>query len=332
LRPTTLDASRTPLTAAAMSRRLALWLLLSAAPAFAEAPPRDEWRRELGGHVFVPSLAVADPFLSTFFSLDAGAGYSWIDGPGYDLRGNLVGKNNYVAEALALDGTFQASVTSWLAVRAAGSGGLNGGSDGRSALVVGAVEPITLGAGLTASWRLARVVRVGGTFDFSYTHLKLVQPVEAVRSSLAVGQVDNGAISQRIDAYAVQPGAAVAYAPHPMIGLLGSAQYLWRGYFGDAPGVNRSYIVLGVGAELDLRPRFPRVPVGFLLAYRTQIPFESEARFTHTLEGGVFYTGRRAIDLGVDLQLRWFDLRPDARIPLDTLQLVSVFLLRYHWN
>jgi hypothetical protein len=41
--------------------------------------------------------------------------------------------------------------------------------------------------------------------------------------------------------------------------------------------------------------------------------------------------GKRAIDLGLGLQVKWFDLRPDTSRPLDTTQ-VGVFLLRYYGN
>jgi hypothetical protein len=319
-----------------MSLRHLLLMLCVAAPAFAgdpAAPPHDEeWRRELDGHVFVPSLVIADPFVSTYLSLNAGAGYAWIDGPGFDLRGNVIGGNTYKAAAMAQALTFQASITHWLAVRIGGAGGLNGGDNGRSVLVVGAVIPINVDVGATVSWHLGHHVRLGGTFDFTYSDLKLVQPLTAVRNSLGINQVDTMDASRDLDTFVVQPGAVFAWAPLPLIGVLASVQYLWSGFYDPTTSVSLNYFVIGVGAQIDLRARFPRVPVGIQIAYRTQIPFESGTRFSHTLESGIFYTGRRAIDLGLDLQYRWFDLRPDTRTPFDTFQLVTVFLLRYHWN
>jgi hypothetical protein len=317
--------------------RCACLVLLLAAPAFAEEESAGEsstaqWRRELQGHVFVPSLIVTDPFVSTNASIYVGAGYSWIDGFGFDVRGNPVGANSYIATALAEAVSFQASLSRWLAVRISGGGGINGGANGRSALVVGLVEAIPFGVGVTASWKLGRLVRLGGTVDFVYDYSKLIQPLTAVRSSLQAGQVDLTGVSQRIDGYTVTPGASVAIAPLPAIGLVGAAQYLWNGLYGDVSSANLSYIVLGVSGQLDLRPITKWLTAGFLLAYRAQIPLQSNTRFTHTLEGGIFYTGRRAIDFGIDLQVKWFDLRADTRTPLDTTELVSVILLRYHWN
>jgi hypothetical protein len=317
--------------------RVTCLVLLLAAPAFAQEEPTtsssgEPWRRELAGHVFIPSLAVTDPFVSTNVTLYLGAGYSWIDGFGFDVRGNPVGSDSYTATALADAASFQASLTRWLAVRLSGGGGINGGANGRSALVVGLVQAVPFGAGATASWKLGRMLRLGGTFDFVYSYSKLIQPLTAVRNSLLAGQVDTTGASQRVDGYTVTPGASVALAPHPAIGLLGSAQYMWNGLFGDVSSAKLNYIVLGASGQVDLRPITSWLTLGLLLGYRTQIPLQSNTRYTHTLEGGIFYTGRRAIDLGLDLQIKWLDLRADTRTPLDTRELITVLLLRYHWN
>jgi hypothetical protein len=320
-----------------MRTRCAVLLLLLATPALAEdQPPGDpsepQWRRELAGHVFIPSLVVTDPFTSTNFSINTLAGYSWITGPGFDIRGDEIGRASYVAEALGEAVSFQASLARWLALRLSGGGGLNGGSGGRSALVVGAVAPILLGVGATASWKLGRIFRLGGTVDFVYSYSKLIQPLSAVQASLTENQVDTAQLSQRINGYSVTPGASLAIAPIRAIGLIASAQYLWNGLYGDVSSASLSYIVLGASGQLDLRPICALVPIAFLLSYRAQIPLQSHTRYAHALEGGLFYTGRHAIDLGVEAQLKWFDLRPDTRLELDTLQLTVSVLLRYHWN
>jgi hypothetical protein len=310
----------------------ALVLLLLSTTAVA-APEEKKWRRELNGHVFVPSLAaVPDPFLSTHLMLTLDAGYSWIKGPSFDLRGNPIGGATYRAEAMGMTALFQAALTRWLALRIGGGGGVNGGEDARSALVVGMQEPLSVNVGLSASWQLGRLVRFGPMVDFYYTHNKLVQPLVAVRNSLSANQADAVGASQTVHSYTLLPGVALAVAPHPAVGLLASAQFIWNGLDNGTPFVNLGYFALGLSAQLDLRAFSPKAALGFLLSYRTQIPFESWARFTHTLEWGIFYTGRREIDFGLELQVRWFDLRPDTRVPLDTTQLISILFLRYHWN
>src|SRR6478609_684261 len=96
------------------------------------------YERELNGHLFIPSLTIRDPFLATTFGINTGAGYAWIDGPGFDLRGNASGRDSFRAAALAQTASFQVRLLKWWALRLNGSGGLYGGANAKSALVVGA--------------------------------------------------------------------------------------------------------------------------------------------------------------------------------------------------
>lgn len=291
-----------------------------------EAAPR----RELAGHVFFPSLIVNDPFVSTYVAMSTAAGYSWIDGPGFDSLGSLTGSGSYRAQAMAQALTVQANVIDFMALRFTGGGGLDGGGNARSALVVGMVQPLTAGAGATLGWDVGKVARLGVTADFVYSHIDQIQPLVAIQDSLVSGDVQLSSASERLNRYSVLPGVAFAIAPCPSAGVLASVQYSWSS---QSDGVTRHFqtVALGASAQLDLRPAY-EMPIGFLASYRATIPFESEVRFTNTVEGGVFYTGRKELDLGVDTQLKWFDLRPDHVIRLDTTELIGVAEIRYHWN
>ena len=288
-------------------------------------------RRELAGHVFFPSLIVADPFVSTYFSSSVAAGYEWIDGPDFDALGNLVDTTrSYRAQAMAEGVTFQANLNDFMAIRFAGGGGLDGGSNARSALVVGMIQPITAGAGATLSWNIAANARLGFLGDFVYAHTKLIQPLVGIENSLLVGEVQTASVSEKLNSYSLLPGLALAIAPSPAVGLLASAQYNWTTL---SDGTTRHFqnVSLGASVQLDLLPD-AALPLGLLASYRGTIPFESEVRFTNTVEGGLFYTGRKDLDLGLDAQVKWFDLRPEHLIRLDTTQLIGVVQLRYHWN
>jgi hypothetical protein len=110
-----------------MLTRYTYLLVLVAAPAFAapETPTSDDqaWRRELAGHVFVPSLVVSDPFVSTYLSVYAGAGYSWIDGPGFDARGNVFGTESF---AIRAPGAVGSGVVEPASIRARGASSPDG--------------------------------------------------------------------------------------------------------------------------------------------------------------------------------------------------------------
>ena len=321
----------------ALGRTLAIGLCCAGTLGRARADSLDDssLRRELAGHVFFPSLVVANPFLSTHLALFTAAGYDWIEGPDFDAIGNLAARpvtreRSYAAQAIAEGVTFQANVTDYLAIRIAGGGGLEGGSNGRSALVVGAIQPITAGAGATLGWSFGNNARLGFTFDFVYTHFKLIQPLVAIQDSLAAGRVQASSASEKLNDYSPQPGFAFAIAPSPTLGVLASAQYSSTS-LSDTTTRHFQFVALGASGQVDLGAT-SAIPIGLLLSYRATIPFESDVRFTHTLEGGVFYTGRKELDLGLDVQAKWFDLHPEHRIRLDTTQLIGVVELRYHWN
>ena len=316
---------------------VALLLLASRTIAHAAEPgelPDDDkqWRRALDQHLFMPSLAVVDPFVPTEFSLTTGAGYAWANGSGFDVRGNAVGNGSYVAASLSEAVSFQAGLFSWLALRVRGGGGLYGGFNARSALVLGATMPLTVEPGLTASWQLGRFLRLGGTFDYVYQYAKLIDPLSLVRTSLASGQVDTSQVSQRVIDNIVLPGVTAAFAPLRAIGLLASVQYRWDGRDNGTTTQNVNYLIVGASTQLDVRPIVASLPLGVLAAYRAEIPLGSTQRLIETVEGALFYTGRKDLALGLDVEGQWFVLRSGSPITFSTSAIVGSLIFNYYWN
>jgi hypothetical protein len=292
------------------------------------------WHRELNGHFFIPALTIADPFVATLFSVQSGAGLAWVDGPSFDKRGNAAGGDSYTAAALFEAASFQANVFRWWAVRVGGIGGLVGGSDPRSALVLGATVPLDVVAGTTLSWQLGKYLRLAGVLDFDYQHARVINPLAAVQASLVAGQVDLTQIRQKVNTYTLVPGATIAFAPHPALGFVGTIQYLWLRRDDPATTIPIAIrmdvhnIVFGVVAQLDLKPLLVKVPVGIVAAYRARVPINSDEEVAHDLEGGLYYTGRDALVLGIVEQGRWFELRPG----FPAKALISSIVVRYYWN
>jgi hypothetical protein len=215
-----------------------------------------------------------------------------------------------------------------------GIGGLDGGFNARSALVLGASIPLDVVAGTTVSWQLGRYLRVAGVLDFDYQHARVIDPLAAVRTSLAAGQVDLSQIRQKVNAYTLVPGATLAFAPHPALGFVGTIQYLWLRHDDPATTIPTTStidvhnMVFGVVAQLDLKPLLVKVPVGIVAAYRARVPINSDERVEHDLEGGLYYTGRDPLVLGIVEQGRWFELRPGFQ----ATGLISSLVVRYYWN
>ncbi len=310
-------------------RALGVCLLVAALAGAARADEDDDrqWGREINGHFFIPSLSIADPFLPTEFSLVTGAGAAWADGPGFDARGNPTGRDSYVAGALTHTTSFQAQILKWWAVRLTGAGGLYGGANAKSVLVLGATIPIDIIAGTTVSFRIGKWLRLGGTFDFDWEYSHVLDPLAAVQRSLAVGMADDSTVKERVVTMQVIPGVTAAFAPHPAIGVVATLQYLWLTQ-DDGATINVSNIVFGIDGQLDLKPLFPHVPVAVLLGYRVVAPIDSTQGLTQDVEGGIYYSGKRALVLGLVARGRWFQIRPG----FDTKAILANAVIRYYWN
>ncbi len=286
------------------------------------------WNREVNGHFFIPSLSIADPFLSTEFSLITGAGVAWADGPGFDARANPTGRDSYVAAALTHTTSFQVNLLKWWALRLTGAGGLYGGANAKSALVLGATIPADVIAGTTVSFEIGKWLRVGGTFDFDYQYSHVIDPLAAVQRSLAVAQADDSTVKQKVSTMLVIPGVTAAFAPHPALGFVATLQYLWLTREDGASTTDVNNIVFGIDGQLDLKPLVHRVPLGVLLGYRVQAPLASSEPLSQDVEGGLYYSGKKDLVLGVVARGRWFQIRPG----FDTRALIGNAVMRYYWN
>jgi hypothetical protein len=314
-------------------RSPALWLLvLGVVSGAAGAHEADDdtrlWNRELNGHFFIPSLSIADPFLSTEISLIPGAGVAWADGPGFDARGNRTGRDSYVAAALTHTTSLQVHILKWWAVRLTAAGGLYGGANAKSALALGATVPADIIAGTTVSFAIGRWLRVGGTFDYDWQYSHVIDPLAAVQRSLAVGQADDSTVKQRVTTSLVIPGVTAAFAPHRALGFVGTLQYLWLTRDDGSSTTDVNNIVFGIDGQLDLKPIVHRVPVAVLVGYRVQAPLGSSEPLTQDVEGGLYYSGKRALVLGLVARGRWFQIRPG----FDTSALIANAVIRYYWN
>jgi hypothetical protein len=287
-----------------------------------------QWNRELNGHFFIPSLSISDPFLATEFSLITGIGAAWANGPGFDPRANPVGRDSYLAVAMSHAASFQAHILRWLAVRLEGAGGLYGGADAKSALVLGMTVPLDVIAGTTVSFKLGRLVRLGGTFDYDYQYAVEIEPLAAVQRSLASNQADDSTVRQRIKTNQVIPGVTAAFAPHRALGFVGALQYLWFSRDDGTSTIHVNNIVFGIDGQLDLKPLVPWLPLAALVGYRVQAPISSSEPLSQDLEAGIYYSAKKALVLGIDTRVRWFQIRPG----FDTTALLFNLVIRYYWN
>jgi len=289
--------------------------LVAAAPAVAatdaDRAARPEWRRALNGHLFLPSLIAGEPFVPTAFTLSTGGGIADVRAPAPELGGYRFGDGAYRLGALAEAIGFQAGITRWLGVRLFGVADGFGGVGLDAAAAVGGTLSYATRFGLTVTTPLGRFARLGLLTDVEWRQARAVIPLDGLARTLLAGRADAFTIDTTTrTAVALLPGVSLALAPHAALGLVATAQVGWERIDDGAARTDGGRALLSVALDLDLRALTRALPLGLLGAYRAQLPFSSPERDVHDVEGGLFYTGRPALALGVVARARWFELRP----------------------
>ena len=246
--------------------------------------------RVLGGHRFLPSEIIPGPFITTDFETQTGLGFSTLTLSGTD----------YNLGVLAQFMRLQVAATDWLAVRVGIDGMALSGVNADAALAYGASAGYDLTAGATASWLLDRL-RVSGSFDLMSSQSSRFAFDDAINRSLTAGKVDVTTLLVDTKTTTLAPGAQVAYGFSPAFGGFGHLRLALTNGSGGSDGSTN--FLVGAGLSTDLLP-ISRVPVGFLLGYNLELDFPqksgAETTSNSTISGGVFYTGRSDLALGVE--------------------------------
>ena len=305
-------------------------LALTAVPAAAQEPTQEMGgrARELGGHRFVPSRIVADPFVASRFTTSLSFGGARdLEVPFYNAEDSLVRVLKGDLGFLGIDLDYQQQVTSWLALRGGVGAVARLGVD-EFALAAEGVSTV-YGAMLGATARILRAERfqLSAVVEYSTNTLYAMQPLTylqgvagevrtAVDSVLAGGgTVDSATIDAILDQIdlsqyqAVQSGSGnrsnvglrAAYAATPWLGFTVATQS------GVGELLDRStdlgIIDVGGAASIDLGPLW-NVPIGVALSGRFQNMQERSSDLgadVTTFGAFVSYAARRDLALGLEL-------------------------------
>lgn len=317
-------------------------LLLGAAAAAAEpvpaapsaergdaSPPRG---RELGGHVFMPSATVRDALPTTSFAtyLVLGIGSSsatfQVADRVYSGSFDYAGMGSILGYEHAFARNFSARVLL--------SNILYSGIDGPSAVVVGTSLQLGGSVGVTASLPLGEALRVGVLFDAGIAPglgLTIASGIRAVVDSCNAGECSTGqgeffGIKKPLT---LQPSLAANWAPWRPLGLTANVAFLHvRQGEGDETFTANAASV-AAAADLDLRELTP-VAIGLQLSFSWTAPLAGEIlQHVTDLGGGVFYTGREHLALGVQFVSRRFAVQPTVDVSWSTFLITTG--LRYYW-
>jgi hypothetical protein len=304
-------------------------LALTAIPAAAQdsAQQTGGRQRELGGHRFVPTRNVADPFVASRFTNSIGFGGARnLEVPIYNYQDSLVGTVTGDLGFLNIDFEYQQQVTDWLAVRGAVGAIARLGVDGFSFAAEGVSTIYGYNVGATGRILRSGRFQLSAALDYSSNALYGVQPLtylqgvgsevrQAIDSVLAGGgTVDSTTIRDILDQIdlsqynAVQQGTAdrtgvglrLAYTAAPWLGFTVATQS------GVGNLLRRSdigIIDVGAAASLDFG-QLSKVPIGVALSARYQNANERSSDLgadLTTFGAFISYAARRDLALGLDL-------------------------------
>jgi hypothetical protein len=322
-----------------MNVHLALALVV-AVPAAAFAQPeatRDEAPKpqvvdphsapEMAGHMFMPSLLVDTPFRETTFKLGILYGFGKATGPKYDAGGNVVGQNDYTFGAFAQVFRYEYQFTEWLSAGLAFLTSVYSGIDGPSAVSIGADIGVGFGASIKAGHRFGPV-QTAIVVDVSTQPQFGILVAEPILKAIQDHVIDAGSALQTTHSFTVMPRLAASWAPWPALGLTANAGYVYNSLRLSGTNIgDQSGVLLAAVADFDFG-KISAVDLGINAGYRLTTPLGSNGiTRVDDISGGLFYTARR--DLGVGLEIGWraFTIRP----PLDSKGLLVQIELQYYW-
>ncbi len=292
---------------------------------------RLESPRAIERHVFQPSVLVPGPFVVTSFGTATLAGYGEVRSAAFDLAGRQVGTRTYQVAAFGQGFDFALAMTRDLGLLISARGAAYTGISGLGALVVGTTGQYDVHAGLIAGHTFG-AVRGAIVFDTGVWPEFSLLVANAVIDAIQTGRFGAVPALQSTSRYFFAPGASLAAALHPSFGLVGEARFFWsRLASGEDDLSVRRGLILGGSADLDLDPL-----VGFPLGIQAVSRWETRVsnsgiRRALQIGGGLYYTRRVRLQLGIEVVSRTGQLRPETQPTLDVSAAIATIRMRYYW-
>jgi hypothetical protein len=296
----------------------------------------EKFGRELGGHLFMPSHVIDDPFSYTAFGMYFGLGSGNALGPELQLSPPaIVGEKWYGYTGLGLGMILNVRILEYLSVRAVLNTSAYLGTGSGAALTVGTSAGVTGSVGVKGSLPVGENFRFAATIDASYGPVYslllaqgLVDALNNCRANPSQCSADLGGALQETDTVTWVGGLVGSWAPTPYLGFTANFQFIAPTKTGSASASQNGVTIAGMG-EFDARPLLPWLPVGVNLAYQLTTPVGGSGVATAQEAGfGFYYTGRKDLALGLELDWKWSTLETQ-QVSKATLAWIN---FRYYWN
>ena len=296
-----------------------------------ESCPDEKSYRELAGHVFLPSHLMGDPFSYTAFGLFWGVGAGKATAPTLDLGPppslDFTNTKQFPYTGLGLGLGLDVRLLEYLSVFAKMDARAYLGTTGGSLLVVGANVRLSGSLGVKGSLPIGEHLRLSASVEMDYGPVYSALIANGLIEAVRTGQITPDEFLQANSALTWEPGVAAAYAPFPFLGLTGDVRFL-----APTGGGNVRYASNGIFAaamvDFDLLPLVRWLPLGVNGVYSLVSPFGTAGTTTQEYGFGLYYTGHRALAVGVEVDWR------RGRIDNGEAALATVawLNLRYYWG
>jgi hypothetical protein len=288
--------------------------------------------RVVGGHVFMPAAVVPGALLTT------SAGSALRFGAGTTTATLTVGDRTFdgTMEYAGVGGilAFEVEFLRYFSARVHLDEMLYSGITGRSAVVVGTTGEVGTGIGVTAGLPLGSSARIGLLFDVNSGPNAGLNIATGIRNIIDACQttgcdVPPSPFFEQVNVTAYQPALALNWAPARSLGVTANVGYEWATASSSRGGYSGEAVNLGLAVDFDFAA-ISSVPIGLQAQFHWQAPTTGDG-LQHVTDagGGVFYTGREHLAVGLQLYDRRFAVSPNVNVSFSTW--LGEAGLRYYW-
>jgi hypothetical protein len=319
--------------------RVAAGLLcaLAAAPATAarapdpaapgpERPPRENEGRRLGGHTFLLSEFLPNPFITTELSSITSLGLAFLHVP---IAGTA-SVSTYDLAAFSQAAQLQLGFADVFALRFGAAANAESGTTPDAALVAGAMLGYAFGGGAALSGRVGRL-RLTASFDVRRRNDYDFDIADAIQRSAAAGTVTTATLLVNTATLSYRPGVQLAFALGPASGIIAHVRFDHDSASTAATAsvaatsTTLDAVEAGAALSIDLRAA-SLVPVGLLFSYNRVSVIHGDGS-SHQAGAGLFYTGRYHLSVGLEVRGRFQSLAAGT----DETTVEGVLAVRYFW-
>jgi len=269
-----------------------------------------EPKRTLGGHNYVPMDLLGDPFVGTYVRNATGGGKAiGLKVPIPDLEGGILGYAESDIGFITVGLEYQQNVTNWLAFRLGGSGGARLGTSIQALLTEGATATFGYNFGLSVQAVRTERLAMSVSADMVPNKIYGISPLDFARSVVENGLDSASALLKKADGRRLFIGVRPAYTVTPWLGLqgqfeIGPNRARQKGDSGQVESEEtKTQTTVGLGASVNLMGA-SQTPIGFNLAFQHKSGIIGSGDISggaDTWNLGIWYTGRRAFIVGLDI-------------------------------